>query len=227
MADIAKASEAGSRLGWNPVDHYKDVEVAERYDRERFSSIAGRVFNALEQASLRRILRHIPRSAHFIDIPCGTGRMAEVLLEMNYRVTGADISPAMLEVANRKLSRFGGRFDTIVCDARELSKAGGRYDAALCARVLMHFPLSGQIEFLNGIAEAVPGPIIISQSLDSTYHRFRRKLKHLLGHQSSAGYPITEAELAELLRRCNLREVRRARAMAPISESMVVLTNRA
>jgi 2-polyprenyl-3-methyl-5-hydroxy-6-metoxy-1,4-benzoquinol methylase len=225
MDNTSENSAITTRIDWDPVEHYKDIEVAERYDRERFSSLAGRVFNALERASLRRVLKTIPKSAHIVDIPCGTGRMAEELLELGYRVTGADISPAMLEVAKRKLSRFGEQFGTMVCDARELSKSGKNFDVALAARVLMHFPLNGQIEFLKGISDAVAGPIIISQSLETGYHRTRRRFKKMLGNQPSAAYPVTEADLAELLRCCNLREVRRARAFAPLSEAMMVLTD--
>ena len=37
-------------LNWNPTTHYKDVAVAERYDRERFSRLSGRVFNEIGRA---------------------------------------------------------------------------------------------------------------------------------------------------------------------------------
>jgi 2-polyprenyl-3-methyl-5-hydroxy-6-metoxy-1,4-benzoquinol methylase len=88
-----------------------------------------------------------------MDLPCGTGRLAETLLEEGFHVVGVDISAAMLAVAQRKLQRFGSGFETRVGDVRELARhERASYDAALCARVLMHFPLEQQIEFLKSVA---------------------------------------------------------------------------
>lgn len=210
------------RINWDPVEHYKEIAVAERYDAERFASLAGKVFNKLERASLARAVRGMPISTHFVDIPCGTGRLAEVLLERGYRVTGVDISPAMLHVAKRKLERFGDQFDVMVHDARTLKAAGRAFDAALCARVLMHFPFDEQVEFLKGVSEATSGPVVVTQSLETRYHVMRRLVKKAFGHQPPAAYPVTPKQLKKLLAACGLREERRARAMPLLSEAIIV-----
>ena len=211
-------------LDWDPVNHYKEVAVAERYDRERFSSISGKVFNALEKASIRSAFRDVPRQSWVLDLPCGTGRIAEELLDSGLRVEGVDISAAMLEVASRKLARFGDKFTTRVGDVRELAKLDPkRYELALCARVLMHFPLEEQIVFLKAVADLTKGRVVFTQSLSSPYQRFRRKVKKALRNQQPAGYPITEVQLSELLKGAGLREVRRLRTAALISEAMVVV----
>lgn len=209
--------------GWDPVEHYKDVEIAERYDAERFTSLAGKVFNTLEKRNVRNAFIDLPTKAHIIDIPCGTGRLAEVLLDNGYHVTGIDISPAMLEVARRKLTRFGNRFNTRVCDARKLSELGMTFDAALCARVLMHFPLSEQINFLKGIKSVTLGRIVFTQSYDTQYQRARRRIKKLLRHANPASYPITEDDLQRLLTETGLHEVRRFRVMPLISEAITIV----
>lgn len=211
-------------LDWDPVNHYKEVAVAERYDRERFSSISGKVFNALEKASIRSAFRDVPRQSWVLDLPCGTGRIAEELLDSGLRVEGVDISAAMLEVASRKLARFGDKFTTRVGDVRELAKLDPkRYELALCARVLMHFPLEEQIVFLKAVADLTKGRVVFTQSLSSPYQRFRRKVKKVLRNQQPSGFPITEVQLSELLKGAGLREVRRLRTAALISEAMVVV----
>jgi len=209
---------------WNPTDHYKDVAVAERYDRERFSSIPGRVFNALEKGCVRKSFSDIPRKAAVLDVPAGTGRLAEVLLEDGFSVTGVDISKPMLEVATRKLERYGKRFQPRVADVRELAKIEPkRYDAALCARVLMHFPLEQQIQFLGSVTKLTKSRVVFNQSLSSPYQRLRRRVKQLLGNQPPAGYPISEDELAQLLAASGLRETGRLRPMALVSEAIYII----
>jgi 2-polyprenyl-3-methyl-5-hydroxy-6-metoxy-1,4-benzoquinol methylase len=215
-------------MDWDPVSHYKDVAVAERYDRERFSRMTGRIFNALEKRAVRKAFRGSePRPTLIADVPCGTGRLAEALLEDGYSIAGIDISPAMLDVAKRKLERFGSRFRTKVADVRDLAIVEPRaYDAALCARVLMHFQLEDQIRFLTSVAALSKRIVVFSQSLSTPYQRLRRRLKRLIGNPPSASYPITETELAQLLRGSNLRELSRVRVESLISEVVYIVAER-
>lgn len=212
-------------MDWDPAKHYQDVAVAERYDRERFSGLPGRVFNALERRLIHRAFQPIPRALRVLDLPCGTGRLAEKLLEDGFSVEGVDISAPMLEVARRKLQRFGTRFQTRVGDVHRLASENPKsYDVALCARVLMHFPLDQQIEFLGSVAKLTRGTVVFSQSLSTPYQRMRRKFKRLLGHQAPANYPITTRELKLLLEGAGLREVRRYRLSPLISEAALIVT---
>ena len=216
-------------MNWDPTKHYKDVEVAESYDRIRFNSLAGRIFENLERRSILKAFRSIPKNSIILDLPCGTGRIAEALLNNGYQIAGVDISAAMLEVAKRRLVRFGDRFSTVVADVRELARSQPKsYDSALCARVLMHFPLEEQIEFLGGVARLSRGPIVFTQSLSTPYHRTRRKVKRMLGDtHTPAHYPITEIELKKLLKGAPLVEKFRLRPMALVTEEMIVFADQA
>jgi 2-polyprenyl-3-methyl-5-hydroxy-6-metoxy-1,4-benzoquinol methylase len=134
----------------------------------------------------------------------------------------------MLEVAQRKLARFGARFEARVADVTELARQQPKhYQVALCARVLMHFPLAEQVKFLKAIAELTVGPVILTQSLNTFYQRFRRGFKRCIGNQQSAAYPITNQQLHELLLQAGLREKRRIRPFALISEEIIVVAEHA
>jgi 2-polyprenyl-3-methyl-5-hydroxy-6-metoxy-1,4-benzoquinol methylase len=214
-------------MDWDPVTHYKDVAVAERYDAERFRRLSGRVFDTLEKHALRQAFEDVPRSLTVLDVPCGTGRLAETLLEEGFCVVGVDVSAAMLEVATRKLGRFGDRFQSKVADVRELARLEpDGYDVALCARVLMHFPVDRQVEFLHSVATLSKGPVVFSQGLSTPYQRWRRRVKKLIGSRAPANYPITESELDVLLKGSGLRERKRVHVARLISEAMFVVAQR-
>jgi len=49
----------------------------------------------------RLLLLHLPEGAHILDLGCGTGNLARALWEMRYRVTGVDVSAAMVHEARK------------------------------------------------------------------------------------------------------------------------------
>ncbi len=212
-----------SGTDWDANAHYQNDRVAAEYDEVRFSSLAGRVFNRLERTAIRAAFAGLPRGARVADIPCGTGRLAEALLEAGYRVHGMDISPQMLEVAERRLRRFGAAFTTEVADAKMLDRSHASYDGVLCARVLMHFQLDEQIEFLRGAAQLTRGPVVFTHCFSSPYQRLRRSAKRVLGHQPPARFPVTRHQIDTLLRACGLRELRHHRLNSAVSEAIYVV----
>jgi 2-polyprenyl-3-methyl-5-hydroxy-6-metoxy-1,4-benzoquinol methylase len=208
---------------WNPREHYQSATVAGSYDAERFNSVAGRVLNWLERRLVRNAFRDIPRPATIADIPCGTGRLAETLLDSGLAVVGMDISPSMLDQARLRLERFGPRFQTEVRDARTLQGTPPRFDGVLCARVLMHFPFEEQVEFLRCAAGLTNGRVVFTQGIDSGFHRLRRRAKRMLGNQAPAAYPLTRHDLDRLIEASGLRLLRRHWLLPVVSESVVVV----
>ncbi|MGN6256459.1 MAG: class I SAM-dependent DNA methyltransferase [Solirubrobacterales bacterium] len=61
------------------------------------------------------------RGDRLLDVACGTGLSFATPLERGWRVTGCDISPAMIEAARAKA---GDRAELMVADMRELPRLG-------------------------------------------------------------------------------------------------------
>jgi predicted TPR repeat methyltransferase len=213
-------------MSWNPDEHYKSHRVAAEYDKRRFSSISGRVFNYLEKRMVGKCFQGAAKPQKIVDVPCGTGRLAEALLKQGHSVHGVDISDEMLHVARQRLDVYGSRFTTEVADVKHLPAEVPTYDGALCARVLMHFTLDQQIEFLIGVARLSRSVVVINHSLDSGYQRFRRGFKRLLGHQESALHPVSNKDIKVLLKNAGLREVKRRRLLPIISEAVYIVAEK-
>ena len=213
-------------MTWNPDEHYKSRVVAADYDASRFSSISGRVFNFLEKRTVAKCFSRLPKGSTIADAPCGTGRLAGVLLEAGYRVHGFDISEAMLDVARQRLDSYGESFTCEVADLKKHPPSGPVCSGALCARVLMHFSLDQQIEFLTGVARLSRSVVVINQSLDSGYQRFRRRLKRWLGNQPPAGFPISNGDIRLLLEKSGLREVGRHHLLPLVSEAVYIVAEK-
>lgn len=87
---------------------YEDFNHGYMYERW-----TGRLLKTAEDAG--------QKGNRLLDIACGTGLSFVTMLERGWKVTGCDISPAMLEIAKEK---FGDRAELFVADMRELPEIG-------------------------------------------------------------------------------------------------------
>jgi SAM-dependent methyltransferase len=101
--------------------------TAHRYDDEVFT----RATDA-EVAELR-VLLDLPPGGRVLDVGCGTGRHAVPLAATGLRVTGLDLSPAMLALAAARARDAGVELELLEADARQLpDHLGSTFDAAIC-----------------------------------------------------------------------------------------------
>jgi ubiquinone/menaquinone biosynthesis C-methylase UbiE len=125
-------------------------ERALRRVRKFYSIAAEREWMRLEQAHDGRVEfavhkawigRYLPKApAQVLDIGGGPGRYSIWLAEQGHRVTLADLSPELLEVARAKATEFGVTLeDAVEANATDLSQfADGSFDAVLCMGPLYH-----------------------------------------------------------------------------------------
>lgn len=75
-----------------------------------------------------------------VELGCGTGRVLLPLAQMGARVTGIDLSPALLAVARRKLTAAGAASATLIeGDLRQSLLPAGSANFAICtSNTLMH-----------------------------------------------------------------------------------------
>ncbi len=96
--------------------------------------------------------------ARILDVPCGEGRHAMEMASRGYRVTGADITPALLEDARRSSAERGVDLELELADMRDLPWKG-RFEGAFSFwGSLGYFDEEGNTAFLHSMARALkPG----------------------------------------------------------------------
>lgn len=177
--------------------HYQSDDIAAGYDAERFSSVPGRLFDALEKRALRRAVRRVRQSIacpRTLDIPCGTGRITELLLADGLHVLGGDISTAMIGVARAKCARFGDRASFRRLDLDDLELPDASYDLVTCIRLLHHLDAPARGAVLKAIGRVSARFAIVNYSVSTPYYRARRRLKRLMGQ----GVSRTSATWAQI-----------------------------
>ena len=98
------------------------------------------------------IRSHRPGAKDLLDLGSGTGTHALLLAQLGFKVTGAELSPAMVEIARRKPSRGGAPVEFLVADMRTLRLAR-TFDAVTSLFHVMSYQLSNA-DFASALATA-------------------------------------------------------------------------
>jgi ubiquinone/menaquinone biosynthesis C-methylase UbiE len=123
VPDSSRASDAASRQRaiTDLVSRtYEDPRVVARY-----------VEIGLWLAEELLILEHLKDADRVLDLGCGAGRTTIPLAEMGFSVTGIDLSPVMIAVAQQQAEISGVHVQLQSMDARDLAFEDSSFDAAL------------------------------------------------------------------------------------------------
>ena len=78
--------------------------------------------------------------ATVLDIGCGTGSLSIVLAELGHKVTGIDLSPAMISLAQAKAGTRGLQIEFRVMDAAFPQFSQHPHDVIVCRHLLWALP---------------------------------------------------------------------------------------
>lgn len=117
-----------------------DREAAE-FDSEADHGLRDPAVRQAWDALMGRLLPEAP--ARVVDMGCGTGSLSVLLAERGYAVTGVDLSPKMLAVAQAKAQTAGVVVDFGLADATDPDLPTGSFDVVLSRHVIWALPDPG------------------------------------------------------------------------------------
>ncbi len=116
-----------------------------------------------DPAALERLVRaaDFPAGSLLLDAGCGPGLVSEAFLKAGHRVTGADLSPVMIDRARRRCAFAGdsARFIQGSIDADEVAEAGP-FDGAY-SRYVLHHVLDPRAFLARQVELVRPGGLIV------------------------------------------------------------------
>jgi SAM-dependent methyltransferase len=190
---------------WGQQDPYFGVLTQDKYRKHKIGESQAEFFESGEK-HVTGVLDEIEKRfggihrARALDFGCGVGRLLIPLSRQFGRVTGVDVSKAMLEETSRNLSERQIENVELVESDDELSKLGSaKFDFIHTFIVLQHIaPKRGYVIMQNLLQHLAPGGAFFMhvslRSIDSSVKGRLRWLRNLVrfvrGHFPYAHVPI-------------------------------------
>jgi SAM-dependent methyltransferase len=194
---------------------------ARRYEQRRYGGLVRKLNHKLLERALAQGLSGVPKGGVVLDAPCGTGVLADFLRGLGFRVMGADISPAMLEVARER----GPVIGHVRADLERPPLRPGSVDAVVSTRFLMHLPAELRPRVLASLARLARGPVVATVCHPYTFKTFGRTVRGAVGFETKKSARITRRELDAEVASAGLRLERVIPVMPILSEVWVIVVH--
>src|SRR6185436_19149962 len=146
---------------------------------ERMQGIRNRLQKEAWTGFLARTLGEAPKTV--LDVGTGTGFLALLLAGMGHRVKALDLSPGMVEQAQRNAAERGLTLEIAVADGESLPEPDGTYDVLVNRNVLWTLPRPEQA-VADWKRVLKPGGLLVVIDGDWFDNPFSSRAKRFLGH---------------------------------------------
>jgi ubiquinone/menaquinone biosynthesis C-methylase UbiE len=183
-------------------------ETYDAREARRYRDLKPPAKHRAEMRLVDRALAHVPREHRVLDVPCGYGRVMEHLHGRGYRVSGADLSDAMLDLARATLAPSGWSGTLERQDLQALGYPERAFDTLICFRVFHHFPDAATRQTVVWELCRVAGRfVLLSYFSPHSFTSCVQRLRIRLGTKRPTRYPTPLSELESYFGRCGFRLV--------------------
>lgn len=181
---------APTRENWIPFMSYSDDpdyqplfktdngKVVDAYEGRRYTGRSQGLLDRRERACLEKLVRKRAAAPGqtVLDMPCGYGRIAPLLVELGLTPLWGDISFAMAQRVSRRPEAQSG-IGQLVGSAEQIPLATNAVDGATCIRLIEHFKLGqSRTDMMRELGRVVRRWLVVSFYDGASIHGKTKRL---------------------------------------------------
>lgn len=204
---------------------YIDKDVVQAYknaytNKLSISNFDSKLVAKNEIKTIEYLIKKISPLDLILDIPCGTGKLANTLLA-NGKVIAADISESMIDLARSDYEGHENFVGFIFADATNLDFKNNMFDCIVCLRLMQRVPHDIRKSMLNEYNRVSKRYLIISYGYTSMFHIIRIKL--LTGIKSKNPIPCATkiGDIESELESCGWK-IKEKKLVLPLLSSEII-----
>ena len=143
----------------------------------------------------REIVQHLPpaKQLRILDVGCGAGFFSVLLANEGHRVTGIDLTPAMIAQAETLAAAEGCSCTFQTADAEHTAFSDGSFDVVIARNLMWNLP-HPETAYAEWLRVLAPKGILLNYDAEYVKDHHRQKLPALNAHADVS---------AELLNECH------------------------
>ncbi len=150
-----------------------------------------------EMRLVDRAFARVPKSHRVLDVPCGGGRVTAHLAMQGYKVSAADLSDSMIEIARETFA--GEKLNCTVekQDIEKLTFADKSFDSIISFRLFHHFPDTEiRQRAVTELCRVARKYVALSYFSPMSVTSLKRKLRAAMGKRKSQKHstPLSEVK---------------------------------
>jgi ubiquinone/menaquinone biosynthesis C-methylase UbiE len=167
---------------------------------------------AKDRAEMRLVDRAfalVPKTHRVLDVPCGGGRVTIHLAQQGYQISSADLSEAMLAIAEESIRKAGLAGPVERQDVERFTYADRRFDTVISFRLFHHFPSPDiRQRAVTELCRIARKFVVLSYFSPVSVTSLKRRLRVVLGGRKSEKHPTSLAEVESYFAKAGFRLVK-------------------
>ena len=205
---------------------YQNSSYAAGYDKVRYGGILGSVKNKSTLATVEKAFKSIRNGSLILDVPCGTGRLAPLILKKGFKWLGADISFEMMEVAREKIAGSGNVTGNVRLESEHIPFKQESIDCVASIRFIYHVPTrEGRVAILREMRRITKEWVVIDYNYPNPVNALIRRMGHLT-RPPGKKKRLTMEEISGELLEAGLRIEKVFPVYRLISDNIILLCSR-
>jgi len=204
---------------------YQSKIYAASYEKTRFKGIYGRIKNWNTQRVISKLTSFTGRKGLALDIPCGTGRLSNLILRNGYRWIGSDISLEMMMESRKRMKGFEDSFWNIRLDAEMMPFKDDSMDCIFSIRFIYHIPGEIRYKMLKEMNRVTKKWLIIDYNYPNRFKHIARRIGCLLSKRA-AQKRMTLQEISRELMENDFTIYKAIPASRLFSDNILLLCNK-